>query len=177
MKTKIERAAQTGLSYKTLRNLERCGCDIWSDEDLRKHISRMRVLPKNIKPEFAPQSPRLDIDGELPTLDDLMKRLAACTDKHQAQTIRCQIDGLKAAHQLQVQQGEYIRADDAYRHGQQLGMALKQFMYYQMPAQLPPLLAGRTAAEMGKVLEDHAREWLTLAHEKGYLGDLVKEGH
>ncbi len=104
--TRMDRAAQIGISIPTLNSWTRCGVDVFKDEDVRKRISKMRNLPPDLKPEWHPQiSQPINPPGEDPTqidIEHIIHQLSNVTDKHQAKTVKIQIDGLLNAYKLRV---------------------------------------------------------------------------
>ena len=162
-KTLLDRAAEIGVSVPTLNNWKRGGCDIFNDDEVRDRITRMRNLPPNLKPAFMPGFNQAT--GKPMTLEELKERLSRCTNKHEAQTIKVQIDGLRAIHQLEVEQGEWVRSDDAKADGYRAGMLVKQTLFKGID-ELTPRLAGRESSDVAEELERWVRA--TLEHILDY---------
>lgn len=63
-------------------------------------------------------------------------------------------------HKLAVQRGEYVSSEDVKNEGLRIAAAVKG-VFLRMPDDLPPQLAGHTAAEVKKRLKKYALEKLT----------------
>lgn len=62
-------------------------------------------------------------------------------------------------HKLAVQRGEYVSAEEVKNEGLRIGNAVKG-VFLRMPDDLPPLLAGRTAAEVKKTVSKYVKDKL-----------------
>jgi len=63
-------------------------------------------------------------------------------------------------HKLAVQRGDFVSSEEMKNEGLRIGNAVKG-VFLRMPDDLPPLLAGRTAAEVKKTVSKYVREKLT----------------
>lgn len=63
-------------------------------------------------------------------------------------------------HKLAVQQGDFVSAEEVKNEGLRMGTAVKS-VFLRMPDDLPPLLAGRTAAEVKVAVWKYVRDKLT----------------
>jgi hypothetical protein len=63
-------------------------------------------------------------------------------------------------HKLAVQRGDFVSAEEMKNEGLRIGNAVKG-VFLKMADDLPPLLAGRTAAEVKKTVAKYTREKLT----------------
>lgn len=158
--TKIERAGQIGVSMPTINSWERCGVDIWDDDQVRAKIARSRNIPPTLKPEFMPtvdQSPAVGDDPAEVDIDALAQRLAATQDKHQAQTIKTQIDGLLNAYKLRAAAGMYVPKASVEDAMVRIAAAVKAAIL-RMEADLPPMLDGANPATMQRIIRDKVDE-------------------
>jgi hypothetical protein len=172
-KTRTERAAEIGVSLNALSSWERCGVDVFDDAQVRAKIAKMRNLPPDLKPEWHPQTASTSapegepIDG---SIDRLVAELHACTDKHQAQTIKLKIDGLLNAYKLRAAAGEYIsRADHndlVVRTNTTFRTAL-----VAMENELPPMLHGADMPTIQKLIGEKSHEVLSS------LKEIYKQAH
>lgn len=166
----LDRAAQIGVSIPTLNSWKRCGVDIYDDEQVRKRIAKMRNLPPELKPDWLPQTvaPTTEpIDG---SIDGLVAELHACTDKHQAQTIKTKIDGLINAYKLRAAAGEYISREDHREIITRLAVTFKAAVTV-MENELPPMLHGSEMAVMQRTIREKGDEILRS------LEDIYKGAH
>ena len=161
--TKMERAGQIGVSYPCLRNWERCGVDIWSDDDVRAKLARMRNLPPNLKPEFMPtRSAPIEPPGEDPTqidIESIIGQLSSVTDKHQAQTVKLQIDGLLNAYKLREAAGKYVARAMVEESLIRIGATFKAALM-RLEADLPPMMEGMDPPKMQQTIRDKIDEVL-----------------
>jgi hypothetical protein len=143
--TKMERAGQIGVSYPCLRNWERCGVNIWNDDDVRAKLARMRNLPPNLKPEFMPtRSAPIEPPG---------------ADKHQAQTVKIQIDGLLNAYKLREAAGKYVARAMVEESLIRIGATFKAALM-RLEADLPPMMEGMDPPKMQQTIRDKIDEVL-----------------
>ena len=163
--TRRERAVQIGVSSQTLTSWGKHGVDVFNDTELRAKISRMHNLPPGLKPEWMPQvAPAVaPAPGDDPTqidIESIIGQLANVTDKHQAQTIKIQIDGLLNAYKLREAAGKYVARAKVEEDLIRIGAAVKGAVL-RMEADLPPMLEGMTPAKMQKVIRQKVDEVLS----------------
>ena len=169
--TRMDRAAQIGISMPTLNSWTRCGVDVFKDDEVRKRISKMRNLPPDLKPEWRPQiSQPINPPGEDPTqidIEQIIHQLSNVTDKHQAQTVKIQIDGLLNAYKLREAAGRYVSKTTVEESLIRIGATFKAALL-RMEADLPPALEGMNPASMQKTIRGKIDEVLrTLSDEYG----------
>jgi len=169
--TRMDRAAQIGISMPTLNSWTRCGVDVFKDDEVRKRISKMRNLPPDLKPEWHPQiSQPITPPGEDPTqidIEQIIHQLSNVTDKHQAQTVKIQIDGLLNAYKLREAAGRYVSKTTVEESLIRIGATFKAALL-RMEADLPPALEGMNPASMQKTIRGKIDEVLrTLSDEYG----------
>ena len=159
------RAAQIGVSVQTLSNWSRCGVDVFDDEQIRAKLARIRNLPPTLKHEWHPGT-REPLGDNLPeddptqiNIETIIARLSSVTDKHQAQTIKLQIDGLINAYKLREAAGKYVSRTKVEEDLIRIGAAVKGSIL-RMEADLPPMLEGMTPAQMQKVIREKTEEIL-----------------
>lgn len=157
--TRLARAAEIGVSIPTLDSWSRCGVDVFDDDQVRKRISRMRSLPPELKPEWLPQTVPADVEPMDGSIDGLVAELHACTDKHQAQTIKTKIDGLINAYKLRAAAGEYISRSDHHEVMVRTGATFKAAVT-AMESELPPMLHGADMPSMQRTIREKADEIL-----------------
>ena len=161
-KTKNERAAEIGVSVETLSGFARGGSDIFDDDQIRAKIARMRNAPPNLKPGWLPQVAPPMTTGDDPTqidIESIIGQLANVTDKHAAQTVKLQIDGLVNAYKLREAAGKYVSRTKVEEDLIRIGAAVKGAIL-RMEADLPPMLEGMTPAQMQKVIREKTEEIL-----------------
>ena len=164
-KTALDRAAEIGVSIPTLNSWKRCGVDVFDDDQIRAKISRLRNLPPTLKPEWHPQvagsvAPANSDDPTSIDIETIIGQLAAATDKHQAQTVKTQIDGLLNAYKLREAAGKYVSRSKVEEDLIRIGSAVKGAIL-RMEADLPPMLEGMTPAKMQKTIRQKVDEVLT----------------
>ena len=163
--TALSRANQIGVSIPTLNSWKRCGVDIFNDDQVRKRISKMRSLPPELKPEWIPQTAPAPIQpapSDDPTqidIEAIIGQLASVTDKHQAQTVKLQIDGLLNAYKLREAAGKYVARAKVEEDLIRIGAAVKGSVL-RMEADLPPMLEGMTPAQMQVTIRQKVDEVL-----------------
>lgn len=160
--TKNARAAEIGVSVETLSSFARGGTDIFDDAQIRAKLARMRNAPPNLKPGWLSQIDPLTEPGDDPTqidIEAIIGRLSSVTDKHQAQTIKLQIDGLINAYKLREAAGKYVSRTKVEEDLIRIGAAVKGSIL-RMEADLPPMLEGMTPAQMQKVIREKTEEIL-----------------
>jgi flagellar biosynthesis/type III secretory pathway protein FliH len=163
-KNKLERAGEIGVSMPTLKSWERSGVDIWSDDDVRKKLGRMRNMPPHLKPEFQPKANApIAMAGDDPTqidIETIISQLSAATDKHQAQTVKIQIDGLLNAYKLREAAGQYVSKAMVEEALMRIAAAVKAAVR-RMEADLPPMLEGADPAAMQRIIREKADQVMT----------------
>jgi hypothetical protein len=169
--TRMDRAAQIGISMPTLNSWTRCGVDVFKDDEVRKRISKMRNLPPDLKPEWHPQIAQpINPPGEDPTqidIEQIIHQLSNVTDKHQAQTVKIQIDGLLNAYKLREAAGRYVSKTTVEESLIRIGATFKAALL-RMEADLPPALEGMDPAAMQQTIRGKIDEVLrTLSDEYG----------
>ena len=112
----------------------------------------MRNLPPDLKSEFHPKvkSAKASIDGVEPTtidIEEIIARLSSCDDKHQAQTIKLQIDGLLNAYKLREAAGRYVSKVVVDESLMRIGAVFKSSLM-RMEADLPPAMEGMNPSQM-----------------------------
>jgi len=161
--TRNQRSAQIGISIQTLGNWERGGVNVWDDAEVRTKIARCRNLPKTLKDEWKPvpaTPPTSDPIESSDHTERLISELAHCTDKHDAQRIKTQIDGLVNAFKLREAAGSYVSRAMVEESMLRIGAAVKAAIM-RMEADLPPMLEGMTPAGMQKVIREKVDEVLS----------------
>jgi flagellar biosynthesis/type III secretory pathway protein FliH len=172
----LDRAAEIGVSIPTLNSWKRCGVNINSDEEVRLRIGRMRNIPPTLKPEFMPKlAAKIEAPGEDPTqidIEAIIRQLSNVTDKHQAQTVKIQIDGLLNAYKLREAAGQYVSKSTVKSAILRITSAVNAMMQ-RMVNDLPPMLEGLRPESMEEIIAakvDEAISYLrdieSIAYEK-----------
>jgi hypothetical protein len=125
------RALAIGVTVATLAHWENDGCDITDDDSVKAHVAKLQRRPKTIKPEYYTPPEELD---ETPDMAFLKTSLLRTTDERDARRLATQIKEL----------GSVIRAG-----------------IMRLQADLPPVLEGRSPAEMAKRIGEAADKLLT----------------
>ena len=152
-----------------LTNWSRCGVDVFSDDEIRAKLARIRNIPPTLKPEWMPQvamvaaTPPSDDPTEI-DIEAIISQLASVTDKHQAQTVKTQIDGLLNAYKLREAAGKYVARAKVEEDLIRIGAAVKGSVL-RMEADLPPMLEGMTPAQMQVTIRQKVDEVLTTLSE------------
>jgi hypothetical protein len=166
---KLERAGEIGVSMPTLKSWERSGVDIWSDDDVRKKLGRMRNMPPHLKPEFQPKATApITPPGDDPTqidIETIISQLSAATDKHQAQTVKIQIDGLLNAYKLREAAGQYVSKAMVEERMIRIGSAVKSAVS-RIRADVPPMVHGTSIEECEKIIDAKCDEILAMLADK-----------
>lgn len=165
-----ERCAAIGISVQCLKNWERCGVDVFDDGQVRAKIARMRSIPPTLKPEWMPRTaPMVDAPpADDPTqidIEAIIRQLSSVTDKHQAQTVKLQIDGLLNAYKLREAAGKYVSratVDDALIR---IAAAVKAAIL-RMEADLPPMLEGADPPTMQRIIRGKVDEVMAMLSEE-----------
>ena len=163
--TRRERAVQIGVSTQTLTTWEKNGVDVHDDDSVRAKLARMRNLPPTLKPDWHPTvsqsvaAPPADDPTQI-DIESIIGQLANITDKHQAQTVKLQIDGLLNAYKLREAAGKYVARAKVEEDLIRIGAAVKGSVL-RMEADLPPMLEGMTPAQMQVTIRQKVDEVLT----------------
>jgi hypothetical protein len=166
--TRNQRSAQIGISIQTLGNWERGGVDVWDDAQVKAKIARCRNLPKTLKDEWKPvpaTPPSSDPIESSDHTERLISELAHCTDKHDAQRIKTQIDGLVNAFKLREAAGSYVSRAMVEESMLRIGAAVKAAIM-RMEADLPPMLEGMAPAGMQKVIRAKVDETMAMLNDE-----------
>lgn len=163
--TKSARAAQIGVSVQSLSNWIRCGVDVMDDDQVRAKLARMRNIPPTLKPEWMSKITPVvtTASSDDPTqidIEAIISQLGAVTDKHQAQTIKIQIDGLLNAYKLREAAGKYVSRIKVEEDLIRIGAAVKGAIL-RMEADLPPMLEGMSPSKMKKTIRQKVDEVLS----------------
>ena len=164
----LDRAAEIGVSIPTLNSWKRCGVNIYSDKEVRLRIGRMRNIPPTLKPEFMPQLPaKIEAPGDDPTqidIESIIHQLSNVTDKHQAQTVKIQIDGLLNAYKLREAAGKYVAKSMVDEALIRIAAAVKAAIL-RMEADLPPQLEGCDPPAMQRIIRGKVDEIMGMLSE------------
>ena len=169
-RTALDRAAEIGVSIPTLNSWKRCGVNVDDDEQVRQRIARMRNIPPTLKPEWLPKiADPIQAPGEEdPTsidIEAIIRQLSAVTDKHQAQTVKLQIDGLLNAYKLREAAGKYVAKVTVDEALIRIAAAVKAAVL-RMEADLPPMLEGMDPAAMQRVIRGKVDEVMTMLSDE-----------
>jgi hypothetical protein len=148
--------------------------DVFDDGAVRKKIAKLRNLPPDLKPEWHPKMAEPIIPpGDDPTqidIESIINQLASVTDKHQAQTVKLQIDGLLNAYKLREAAGKYVAKSTVEESLIRIGATFKAALL-RMEADLPPTLEGMEPAAMKEAIRgkvDEVLRTLTDEYQKVY---------
>ena len=163
--TRRDRAVQIGVSTQTLTSWQKNGVDVFDDDAVRAKLKRMRNIPPTLQPEWMPSvTPSIPAPpGDDPTqidIEAIIGQLASVTDKHQAQTVKIQIDGLLNAYKLREAAGKYVARAKVEEDLIRIGAAVKGSIL-RMEADLPPMLEGMTPAQMQTTIRQKVDEVLS----------------
>ena len=147
---------------------------MFDDGAVRKKIAKLRNLPPDLKPEWHPKMAEPIIPpGDDPTqidIESIINQLASVTDKHQAQTVKLQIDGLLNAYKLREAAGKYVAKSTVEESLIRIGATFKAALL-RMEADLPPTLEGMEPAAMKEAIRgkvDEVLRTLTDEYQKVY---------
>lgn len=147
-----------------LANWSRCGVDIFDDEQIRNRLAKARHLPHGLKPEWRPKTATpIAAPGDDPTqidIEAIIGQLSAVTDKHQAQTVKLQIDGLLNAYKLREAAGQYVSKAMVEEALMRIAAAVKAAVR-RMEADLPPMLEGADPAAMQRIIREKVDQVMT----------------
>jgi hypothetical protein len=167
-KTLNARAAEIGIAVTALRSWQRCGCDVFDDQQVRDRLAKARKLPDGLKPEWMPSVPVEPVLSDDPTEFDIettIRRLASTTDKHQAQTVKLQIDGLLNAYKLREAAGKYVPRSTVEEALIRVGSAVKAAIM-RMEADLPPMLDGMDPPSMQRAIRGKVDEVMAVLSDE-----------
>jgi len=162
--TALDRAAQIGVSVPTLSSWKRCGVNVNSDEEVRLRIGRMRSIPPTLKPEFMPKLAAKIEDPTQIDIEAIIQQLSNVTDKHQAQTVKIQIDGLLNAYKLREAAGKYVAKAMVDEALIRIAAAVKAAIL-RMEADLPPQLEGCDPPAMQRIIRGKVDEIMAMLSE------------
>jgi transcriptional regulator with XRE-family HTH domain len=168
--TRQERSALIGVSVQSLANWERGGVNVWDDGQVREKLARMRNLPPTLKPEWLPQvAPAAPASsGDDPTsidIEAIIRQLSTVTDKHQAQTVKTQIDGLLNAYKLREAAGKYVSKATVDTALVRIAAAVKAAIL-RMEADLPPQLEGADPPTMQRIIRGKVDEVMAMLSDE-----------
>lgn len=167
--TRLDRAREIGVSIPTLDSWSRCGVDVFDDAQVKDRLTRMRTLPPTLKPKFQPKikakikAPSEDDPTQI-DIESIIRQLSNVTDKHQAQTVKTQIDGLLNAYKLREAAGKYVSKVTVEEAFIRIGAAVKSSIL-RMEADLPPMLHGADPATMQKIIRGKVDEIMKMLSE------------
>ena len=168
-KTRLARAGEIGVSAPTLDSWSRCGVDVFNDDQVRLRVSRMRNIPPTLKPEWLPKlADKIEAPGDDPTqidIEGIIRQLSNVTDKHQAQTVKIQIDGLLNAYKLREAAGKYVSKVTVDEALIRIAAAVKAAIL-RMEADLPPALEGMEPAQMQRVIRGKVDEVMAMLSDE-----------
>lgn len=104
----------------------------------------------------------VDIDDEAEVLaraEKTKERFSKAEDMAEVKLRKLRAEADLKEHELQVERGLYVSQESQRSDGQKFGIAL-QGVFQKMPDELTPLIAGRPAGEVKKLLEKYRREKL-----------------
>lgn len=169
-RTALDRAAEIGVSIPTLNSWKRCGVNVDDDEQVRQRIARMRNIPPTLKPEWLPkiQATIQAPNEEDPTsidIEAIIRQLSAVTDKHQAQTVKLQIDGLLNAYKLREAAGKYVSRAKVDEGMIRIGAAVKAAIA-RLSGDIPPMVHGASIEDTQKMIKEKCDEVLVALSDK-----------
>jgi transcriptional regulator with XRE-family HTH domain len=88
------------------------------------------------------------------------KRVADSEDMQGVKLRKLKAEADLKEHELQVERGLFVSKDEVVTEGVRMGVVIKG-IFLKLSSDLTPILAGRPAAEIKKVLDKYAREKLT----------------
>ena len=130
-KSQVELAEMSGVSVKTLRS--------WA---------KLEGLDLN------------DEAAVMARAEETKLRFSAVEDAGEVKLRKLKAEADILEHKLAVQRGDYVSAMEVENEGLRIGTAVKS-VFLRMPDDLPPLLAGRTAAEVKVAVGKYVRDKLT----------------
>jgi hypothetical protein len=151
------RSFAIGVSVATLAHWENDGCDIEDDDSVKTHVAKLQKKPKTINPEYYTPAAQLE---ETPDIAFLKDQLLRTQDDKDAKRIKTQIDGLLSAQKLEVLNQSYISMEEVKAAYIKLGSVIRAGIM-RLQADLPPVLEGRSPAEMAKRIGEAADKLLT----------------
>ncbi len=162
------RAVQIGVAVVTMKNWQKAGVDIFDDDAVRARLRKTKTLPPDLKPEWRPQvNPPTPSDADPTSIDieTIIQQLSTATDKHAAQMVKTQIDGLLNAYKLREAAGKYVSKDVVREALIKVGTTFKAAVL-RMEADLPPMLEGASPAQMQRIIREKVDEVLRALSEE-----------
>jgi hypothetical protein len=161
------RAVQIGVAVVTMKNWQKAGVDIFDDDAVRARLRKTKTLPPDLKPEWRPQvnPPPSDADPTSIDIETIIQQLSTATDKHAAQMVKTQIDGLLNAYKLREAAGKYVSKDVVREALIKVGTTFKAAVL-RMEADLPPMLEGASPAQMQRIIREKVDEVLRALSEE-----------
>lgn len=153
---------RSGLNQRVLWAYSKDGCNLESDDDVRAYLDTLDKVPSTVKSSFwrSPNSSE-NFHDDNRDLEALKKELLLTRDKNEAATLKIQLEGLKAAQQLEILNGSYIAIQDVESIMVRIGAELRSLII-KMQSELPPILNGMTPAQMQKKLGEYAENILSV---------------
>ena len=105
----------------------------------------------------------LDLDDEAAVIargQETQQRFCAAEDAGETKLRKLRAEADLKELELAVKRGEYVSAKDIENEGLRIATAVRS-VFLRMPDDLPPLLAGRTAAEVKVAVGKYTRDKLT----------------
>jgi hypothetical protein len=128
----------------------------------------MRNIPPTLKTEFMPKlAAKIEAPGDDPTqidIEAIIRQLSNVTDKHQAQTVKIQIDGLLNAYKLREAAGKYVAKAMVDEALIRIAAAVKAAIL-RMEADLPPQLEGCDPPAMQRIIRGKVDEIMGMLSE------------
>ena len=105
----------------------------------------------------------LDLDDEAAVIargQETQQRFCAAEDAGEVKLRKLKAEADILEHKLAVQRGDYVSSKEMENEGLRIAAAVRS-VFLRMPDDLPPLLAGRTAAEVKVAVGKYTRDKLT----------------
>lgn len=105
----------------------------------------------------------LDLDDEAAVIargQETALRFTAAEDAGEVKLRKLKAEADILEHKLAVQRGDYVSSKEMENEGLRIAAAVRS-VFLRMPDDLPPLLAGRTAAEVKVAVGKYTRDKLT----------------
>jgi flagellar biosynthesis/type III secretory pathway protein FliH len=144
--------------------------DIFDDKQVKARITKMRNIPPTLKSEFMPKLKAAipapaENDPTQIDIESIIRQLSSVKDKHQAQTVKTQIDGLLNAYKLREAAGKYVSKSTVEESLIRIGATFKAALL-RMEADLPPALEGMEPAAMKEVIRGKVDEVLRMLDDE-----------
>jgi transcriptional regulator with XRE-family HTH domain len=101
-----------------------------------------------------------DLQSLMARASKVREREAATEDLAGVKLRKLKAEADLKEHELQVERGLFVSKDEVVTEGVRMGIVIKGIML-KLSSDLTPILAGRPAGEIKKVLDKYAREKLT----------------